>query len=254
MELVRLPVGGAAIAVRQPEGTEEMLLAEATRRDTRLAVELLSSAAVPADPRVSIDWSDTAVTDVAAALMHVRRVTFGDTIRTTAECPECGKPIDVSFRILDFLRHREPRRPKGVTRADDGWLRLDGKVRFRIPTARDRMEADLSSDPERELARRCIPEAAAAERRRAERALAALAPAPATELDAHCPECASSIIVWLDAQSYCLEELAGAAASVFADVHLLAETYSWPEATILELPRGRRARYAEMIRDERRPA
>lgn len=255
MEVVRLPVTGTAVGVREPGGAEDVVLAEATRRDTRLAVELLARVVSSGDGAGAIEWRAMPATDVAAAVMHVRRVTIGDTIRTTVECPECGKPIDVSFGIGSFLEHHEARVPKGVEGADDSWFRFAGSAfRFRAPTAGDRADADLDADPVRALAERCIPRATAADRRRAERALASIAPALATELDARCPECETSFAVWFDAQEYCLEELAGAASEVFAEVHLLAGRYGWPEADILALPRARRTRYAEMIRDERRPA
>jgi len=48
-----------------------------------------------------------------------------------------------------------------------------------------------------------------------------------------------------------LRELREQAAFIYEDVHLIAQHYRWSEAEIMLLPRNRRIRYAEMIRQEK---
>ena len=90
--------------------------------------------------------------------------------------------------------------------------------------------------------------------KRALTALAAMAPALSEELSARCPACGSTVVVFFDARGFALRELRNQASFVYADAHLLARHYHWPEAEILALPRDRRVRYAEMLRHEVRGA
>jgi len=259
----RLPVNGIDVVLRPPAGQDDVLLAEADRYEPGLAQALVEALARPADGS-ALDWAEVTLTDLDAALLAIRRMVLGDHISSSARCapaegfaagPGCGAPIDLGFAIGDYLAQHRPKQPRGVARCDDpAWFALDGAdVRFRLPTHRDLAAIAAVPDPERELARRCIrpPDADARVRRRIERAMEALAPNLYGTLEGVCPACGATVHIAFDPQRYVVEELRQRAAFVFEEVHLIAGLYRWSEATILAMPRTRRARYAELIHDAR---
>jgi hypothetical protein len=103
---------------------------------------------------------------------------------------------------------------------------------------------------EQELIRRCVPQrkVRARLRRRIDHAMLALAPRLSQMLNGVCPECHAAMNFYFDVQQFVLRELHEHAVAVFEDVHLLALYYKWQEADILNLPRTRRAYYAEALR------
>ena len=78
-----------------------------------------------------------------------------------------------------------------------------------------------------------------------------LAPSLSQKLQGECPECGAGAALYFDAQQFVLLELRDQAVFLYDDVHLLAREYHWSQAEILALPRSRRTRYAEMVRQER---
>jgi hypothetical protein len=262
----RLPASGIGVLLREPAGAEDMLLVEAHACDTALALVLMGALARPADADAEpLDWEALPLTDLDAALLHVRQMVLGDSIRTDMRCRAegCGKRIDVSFRISDYLAHHRPETPRGVVPDQErGWFRLsDADVRFRLPSGADLRSIATAPDAARALAERCIRPAAdegGAERvpsrvrRRVEAAMEALAPSLYSDIDGVCPECGATVRAPFDPQRYVLTELRDHAAYVYEEVHLLASRYHWPERDILALPRLRRTRYAELAQAERR--
>jgi hypothetical protein len=250
----RLPVTGLEVRLRPPAGVEDMFLREAAYDGPLLSLALAGRVAQAADGE-PVDWGSLPVTDLEALLIGLRQQVFGDRINTDLPCPACGGRMDVSFRLSEYLSYHLPRLPRYVTPADEtGWYRLrDAEVSFRLPSAADQVAARYSAEPVRELVRRCIEpeEAPARQRRRVENAMAALAPTLSHELEAQCPECQSLVAFYFDVQQFVVSELRGQAAFIYEDVHLIAQSYHWPEAEILALPLSRRSRYAELIRSER---
>src|SRR5262249_43670996 len=126
-------------------------------------------------------------------------------------------------------------------------------VAFRLPTVADMIAASAGPDGEGELVRRCVRPAdvSATALGRVEEAMEALAPSLYTELEGTCPECGAAGRVPVHPQRYVVGELRGRAAFVFEEVHLIADAYHWPERDILAMPRARRARYAELVHEQR---
>ncbi len=259
MNVFQLPVSRTAVAMRPPSGAEELLILEGAAGETALAVALLCRVA-QAPGGSAIGWQELSATDLDAALLRLRQIVFGDSIRAGVSCPaaQCGKRIDIGFGIDDYLEHHAPRLARAAEPADEaGWMRLRGTVAsFRLPTAADQAAVESADNPRREMIRRCVkpPDAAAAAGRRIENAMEAMAPSLAHNLDARCPECGTAVEVFFDPRRYCLTELREHAAFVYEDTHLLAQHYHWPEAEILSLPRHRRIRYVEIVRAERSAA
>jgi hypothetical protein len=274
----RLPASGIGVLLREPAGAEDMLLVEADACDTTLAVALLRALARPAEGEAeALDWEALPVTDLDVALLHLRQMVLGDLIRSDMLCqgaateapspsaPGCGRRIDVSFRVSDYLAHHLPETPSGVVPDEGrGWFRLvDADVRFRLPSGADLRWIAGEADAERALAERCIQlgEALSSSgsgdvsehvQRRVEAAMEALAPSLYSDIDGVCPECGATVRAPFDPQRYVLRELREHASYLYEEVHILASRYHWPEREILALPRLRRARYAELAQAERR--
>ena len=257
--MFRLPVSGVEVEVRAPAGAEDLLLLEAPRRDTALALTLVGMLAHSMRPG-EIDWGELTVTDLDTLLLQIRAAAFGDQVRATARCPNpaCGEPIDISFRISDYLVHDPPRRPRNVEPAEEaGWFRLTGtEATFRLPTVADQVAASREANPTLDLVRRCIRPAGTGRdvAARIQRAMAALAPELAGELQNRCPHCGEQVTLYFDPQEFTVRELSEQAGFIHQDVHLLAWHYHWSEKAILALPRERRAQYVELVRSERKAA
>jgi len=253
----RLPVTGLEVRLRPPAGVDDVFLREAAYDGPLLSLALVERLAQTSAGDL-VDWSSLPVTDLEALLIALRQQVFGDRINTDLPCPApgCGARMDVSFRLSEYLAYHQPRWPRGVAALaeEPGWYELrDSAVGFRLPSAADQVAARYSPQPVRELVRRCIhpDNAPARDRRRAENAMAALAPSLSHELQAQCPECHAQIALYFDVQHFVINELRGQAAYVYEDVHVIAQSYHWQEEAILALPLSRRLRYAALIRAER---
>jgi hypothetical protein len=257
--VVRLPVGGRRVALRAPDGHDDLLLLESPATpagDAALAAALAGRLAAPADRLGPLDAEGLCVTDLEALLLRVRQRALGDTLvgESTCDAPGCGRRIDVSFDINAYLGQAEPRPgPSDEPAGRDGWFVLRGSaVRFRFPTAADLAAVAVAADPGRALRRLCTDppdvELTDALLDRLDAALERLAPALPRELSATCPECGAGVTVAFDPRSFCLRELRDLAASLFDDVAAIASRFHWPEREILGLPRTRRHLYAELAR------
>lgn len=249
-----LPVSGLAVTLNPLTGAEEMLLLEAAsdQGEAALVLALLERVARTTPDRP--DWAGLAITDADALLLSLRQAVFGDRMQAESACPdpECGARIDLSLSVAAYLAHHAVTWPRGVeTEEESGWFRLrDTAITFRRPTLGDQIAAARQADPAAALQERCLRPFPLPARRRqqVERALEALAPSLNGALQALCPECGASLLLPFSPRAFTLRELREQAAFLYADIHLLAREYHWPEAAILSLPRRRRLHYAEAIR------
>jgi hypothetical protein len=250
---LRLPVGGREVLLRPPTGLDDLLLCEAPADDAALAVALADQLVEPADGR-PLDAARLCVTDLDVLVLRLRQAALGDLVRGDVSCPAegCGRRIDLSFGIDDYLAHSEPEPAADVEPAEEeGWFRLrGGSARFRFPTATDQLAAARHADPERKLVRRCVMPGGLEDvvLERVQEALERMAPSLSQDLLARCPECGAEVTVAFNARSFCLRELRDGAAFLYEEVALLAERFHWSEADILAMPRTRRQRYVELVR------
>jgi hypothetical protein len=250
----RLPVAGIDVNLRLPSGADDLILLESGDLDVEVAVGFLSGLVTAADGS-DVDWPALALADVDAALLRLRQRVLGDVVRAEVVCtgPGCGERVDVEFSIDRYLEHHRPRTRANVTPTADGWFRLDASdVEFRLPTVADQQAIVGEPQPERALASRCVrpAELAARTRRRADAAMAAMAPNLASTLEGVCPECGAAVTAYFDPLYYVLRELRDQAAFLYEDVCAIAQLTHWSETEILALPAVRRARYAELARLE----
>jgi hypothetical protein len=240
-----LPVSGRHLRIREPRGEDELLVLESMGPAAQTMLVLGTRLATAADGS-ALDWPSLPAVDLSAAALLVRESWLGSTIRTEALCPstECAEPIDVSFGVAAYLDHRRPRPFRGAVEDGSGWFALTGAdVRFRIPLVADLVEGTLAD---------CVRPAdpSAAEARRVDRALDAVAPRLDGELTGSCPACGRSVELRFEPIAYVIEELRDASSGLFAQVHELARAYHWSEASILALDRTRRHGYVSLIREE----
>jgi hypothetical protein len=245
----RLPVSGAEVALRAPDGNDDMLLQEAGGGAVEVALALLPRLAAEADRER--EWAALTVTDFETLLLALRAARFGQKLALAFACPACRARVEVDLRIDDYLAGVRPRAVAGVAPDPQraGWFRLDG-AGFRLPTAGDQAAVGRLAQPARHLAERCLDATARAPRQRArvERAMAAMAPEVSRPIAGECPACGTSVRAPLHVARVVVGELRRAAGAVHDEVDLIARAYHWPEATILALPQERRHAYAERIR------
>jgi hypothetical protein len=260
-----LPVSGLTLHVREATGADELVVLEPGRSPVATVVSLASRLTTDSQGEAPA-WEELPAADVGAIALTIRQAWLGERISTDARCPRpgCQTRMDIAFAVPAYLAHHRRRPYPGVGPGQDaGWFELasaSGAFRvttsFRLPTIGDLRVAMASADPERCLRERCVRPATvpAATARRVSRAMAALAPSLTGTVTVHCPACGGHGQLRFDPVSYSLTELRDAAAGLYEEVHLLASAFRWPEDAILALPRGRRARYAELIRRDRAAA
>ncbi len=84
---------------------------------------------------------------------------YGDRIESTLECRNCGKPFDIAFSLQE-LTGRQPQ-SSAVVPCGDGTFRMEGGLRFRLPTGEDELSVLHLSAGEAvaQLLQRCVLEA-----------------------------------------------------------------------------------------------
>lgn len=207
------------------------------------------------------------VGDREALLLHLRRLTLGETFDCVLHCPaeRCGERMELELRVSDLLvpAYAEVRREYVLALdADDARY----EVSFRLPRADDLDRAAMfaRSDPERgaqSLLERCVMRATRdgnlisvdaltpAVRDAISAAIAEHDPQAEIELDLACPTCGTAFSIVFDTAMFFLQELDERAAQLTQEVHTLAWHYHWSEREILHMPRRRRARYLELVAD-----
>ena len=261
--MFELPVSRLLVAIRQPTGKEDLFLQEARASRIATALALIENLVEDAG-RAPIPWRDLTVTDLEAAMLILRQMVLGNSVRAETCCQHsnCGCRVDVDFPIDTYLQNRKPRIPRGIEGPDSsGWYQLVAEdVRFRLPRCEDLLElADRAPNAQEcmsLLMKRCTEPAgpSAQASRRIERAMQSIAAPLSGDLAGICPECKQQFTIQFDVMQFVIQELVSHSAGIYEDIHLLALHYKWSEEKILALPGSRRAQYVDMIRSERSAA
>lgn len=218
------------------------------------ALLLLAIARPDAPEDVRASWT---VGERDAALLGLRRQTFGSRLDAVASCTSCGELLELEFGLDDITFPAQGDPGGGLTVADDGYAL----------TVRPPCSADLAAlargaggiDPEQWLLERCVLEAcrdgtpcAPGEIPKAvlERVAASIAGADAQAdvvLHLTCPGCGHEFNAVFDIVAYLWRELEGVGLQLLREVHVLASAFGWSERDILSLPAWRRRSYVEMV-------
>lgn len=253
------------VALRGVDGADELFLLDSAdlppgQRATALLARCIEDDGGGLAERLTVG-------DREALLLQLRRLTLGEMLDCTLQCPDddCRGWMEMELAVQDVLLppYTNVCREYDVSIAAEG-QRYD--VSFRQPTALDlNVAAALArSDPAGAAAgllRSCVvrasaggrgvrvealgPEAAA----QISAAMVELDPQGELELDGVCPVCAHPFHVLFDAGSFILQELDARAARLLLEVHTIALHYHWAERDILALPAGRRKRYLDLLAD-----
>ncbi len=237
-------------ALRELRGCDQQL---ARGADTAVAIRLLDSLLVDA-PGPALQPGMAArlpAADRDGLLAAVYLNTYGPRIAGVIACTACGQRFEIDFD-LPSLRAALPARAMANHGELDGHLtyRLDDGRVVRLPTGEDELAVwhMAPADAFPDLLRRCVVEGEwSSDPQAVEAAMQAIAPLLDTELEAHCPECATVNTVAFNIQHFLLEAIAAEQPQLNADVHRIASAYGWDLATILDLPRRDRRAYVALI-------
>ena len=255
--------------LRPLTGDDEAFLLETgaalppARRTTLLLARCLTRLG-PWEPVPAEAVRDLSIGDREALLLHLRRLSRGDRLQAVLRCPEpaCGERMDLDLDVRDLLvplyPHAASWHEMDFEEAGSRW-----RVRFRLPTGADQEEAAalVRVDPTNaagRMLRRCIDHieqdgsgpveeipAAVADRTAAR--MSELDPQAEVALQLSCPVCGREFSSVFDAAAWLFQELAGAAAGLWREVHLLALHYHWSEAEILRLTVRKRRLYLGLL-------
>jgi hypothetical protein len=255
------------LELRPVSGEDELFLldtaklAEPSERATALLSRCLG------DSDVETTALALTVGDREALLLHLRRLTLGETLDCVLSCPAegCGERIELELHIAELLVPQYA----DVRREYERVIDADGKqyqVLFRLPTAADMDHvATISrSDPEQganALLDRCVTRAVRdgtdaknetllpSVRSAISAAMSEHDPQAEIELDLTCPSCGTAFSVVFDTAMFLLQELDQRGSQLMQDVHTLAWHYHWSERDILGMSRRRRSRYLGLVGD-----
>jgi hypothetical protein len=202
--------------------------------------------------------------DREALLLHLRRLTLGETISCMLACPvtECAQNLDLELNVEELLV-----RPYANV-SDEYEARLEAgegayRVRFRLPNGGDQeAAASLSADAAECAAlilQRCVRQVM----KEATQEKVAVIPAGVAdalgkrmlELDSQaeivlqltCPDCGNQFSALQDTATSFYGEVTFKPQDLYREVHLLALHYKWSQAEILSLSRRRRGLYLSAL-------
>jgi len=244
--VIALPISGAAIVLRNPDGIDDMLLADASGGHVEIAIALLERLYGEV-----LDVPGLVVTDFESLLLQVRCARFGSEMALAFACPHCRELAEVSFPIADCLSAAKPRHVPGVVPhpSRPGWFAM-AEAGFRLPTAGDQARVAGQPNAATGLSALCLDETAAkpSHRARVERAMETMAPTLSRAIAGTCPSCREKVKPGLAIAQVVVSEIKRAAGAVYDEVDLIASAYHWPEPLILSLSPQRRRAYVERIR------
>jgi hypothetical protein len=212
---------------------------------------LLLGAVRPGTP-----WDELADLPVGrrdAALLALRRASFGTRLEATTGCVACGEALAFELDLAPFGGEGGGAEGDGLAHAVD--VEIDG-CRYRRPTSRDL--AAIANETDAEAARRRLltrcgldegPGDAAGQADRLARVEAALAAADAAAditLELRCQACGTLFEADFDIAALLWQDIEAAARRALRDVDLLARAYGWSEREVLALSDTRRAAYVEL--------
>jgi hypothetical protein len=255
------------LGLRPVDGEDETFLLDSMDRaapGTR-ATALLARCLTDSDAQQTV--RSLTVGDREALLLHLRRLTLGETVDCAMDCPapSCGERLQLALRTSDLLvaPYADVRREYELS-IDAGGAHY--AVLFRLPNAGDLdwMASVAAADPAQAaqaLFERCVTRTLRdgvdvpahaldpAVRDAVAAAMAEHDPQAEIELDLACPACGAAFAIVFDTAMFFLQELDQRALQLTREVHALASTYHWSEHDILRMPRRRRSVYLDLIAD-----
>ncbi len=203
-----------------------------------------------AHPEISLDDLETMTLGRRdASLLRFRSRLFGNQLEACTQCPRCEERVQLDVLCDELL-------VESAAASAHAQLRLGAiELTVRAPDSRDlaAVAAARSVDEVRAvLLDRCVTEDVEVDRlSEADRitisdAIGAADPNAETLIALSCPSCGHEWQVAFQIVSFLWDEIAAEARRLIREVDVLARTYGWSEAEILELSDTRRRLYLEM--------
>lgn len=197
-----------------------------------------------------------ALSERNAALFRMRSHLFGREQQLRSNCPDCGAVSEFS---VDSEALSEAAQTAAHTRQPDP-LKCEGYlIHFRMPDTGDVSAADISDRAfEDALLARCVTRAERSGRtvpidsvpqsiiEQLAARMEELEPGAAISFELVCPECGAKWTAPMDVGDVLWTELQARAERLMLQIDLLARTYGWSEADILEMSGVRRAAYLQL--------
>jgi hypothetical protein len=163
----------------------------------------------------------------------------------------CGETAVVELSAAELADFAESRRREPLVAQANG-----PRVRLRLPTGRDQLRwAQLAAgEPSaRDVLAALVIDGELTDDLvvAVDRLLGEVDPLVELEVTSTCPACHAALARPVDLERIALTRLRHARAGLLAQVHALAATYHWTEATIAALPAWRRAEYAALVEARR---
>jgi len=186
-------------------------------------------------------------------LLGISELSLADPIEVHLPCA-CGATAIVELSTSELADFTVERRREDLTiHAGDAHATL------RLPTGRDQLRW-MQMTGEDDVARAVLSELVVEGDKPLSDALVTAADALLTDVDplieleveSTCPQCAKALAKQVDLERVALTRLRNARRILLEQVHAIASTYHWTEATIAELPAWRRAEYAALAEARRR--
>ncbi len=208
--------------------------------------------------------------DRVALMLHLRRLTFGDTLRCTVSCPSCKVPLSLDLSISSLLQPPilQPRSEYDIN-LENFTLKIvlcGAKVEAILEERAERpgrgegekqkqYEEEEESELAEKLVRSCIisSEPALPGKLNDHLLLAIsgklgeLDPQADIVLDATCSACQRLFQTPFDVEDFIFQEIGMRHRDLDREVHWLAFHYHWSEDSILSLSLVRRKKYIELI-------
>jgi len=257
-EAVLRPLDGHDEAFLLQHGCALSAASRTTRLLARFLCRLGSLPAVTSETIRSLTIGDR-----EALLLHLRRLTFGETVSCMLACPDCADRLDLDLRVTELLLppygdasdHHEA----SVTAGN-----VPYHIRFRLPNGADQEQAAISAAITPDAAamlvlRRCVQDITDARTGEPVDDIPAELVDPVSDvmakrdpqaeilLDLVCPACNAPFRTTFDIAEYFYRELLNREWDFYREVHLLAFHYHWSEAAILKLSRRTRSTYVELL-------
>jgi hypothetical protein len=204
----------------------------------------------PLDRAIAMLWSDGAAGDIAAwplaerdrRLLELRRATFGDTLTTLADCPECGAKLELELAVSELAAAVAAAGPEKIAAAGH-------ELTLRELTSHDL--AALADVPAADLPRAMRERLTGVDTE-------SFPPSLIDQIDARiearetgmeitirlvCDECDAVWTEALDIAACLWTEIAAAATRIMTEIAEIAAAFSWSEADILAMSETRRLTY-----------
>lgn len=202
------------------------------------------------------------VGDRDALLLHLLKISFGESVRCEARCPAegCTEKLELAMPLNELLLPAYPYASREhELRVTDGAGR-QVQVRFRLPTGEDHEAAAAlaSTDVSAAVAallQRCVLSAEPTDLTDAVAAaiserMAELDPQAELLLNAQCPTCGRAFRARLDVAGFLRQRLEERAQTLYQEIHLLAFHYHWSERDIVAMSSRARHRYLRLLATE----